>query len=64
MYASGAERCLALFVAPHVVSAKGRILILIVWTVLLVIAVIGLFKVETNFSMEFFIPRDSYTERY
>ena len=50
--------------APKVVSVKGRIVILIVWAILIIIAITGLVRVETNFSMEFFIPRGSPIESY
>ena len=63
-YVSFAERFISTKFAPAVLSKRGRKAVLIFWTLLLGISVYAFTQVETDFSMELFIPEGSNTEKY
>ena len=41
--------------APEVISNQGRIFILMLWTMLIAVSLLGISKVEQDFSLEFFL---------
>ena len=58
-YSSCMERVLGGCFAPCLVSNKGRVSVLIGWTLAGVAASIGIKLLESNFSVEFFVPKGS-----
>ena len=63
-YASGMEKVFAKFIAPFVLSNIGRICVLLVWTFGISVAFFGITLLESNFSTDFFIPKETMTRRY
>ena len=50
--------------AERVLSLPGRLTVLIAWSIFFIVAAFGVSQVSTGFSMELFIPEDSYTEKF
>ena len=63
-YASSAERVIATVFAPSILTREGRGTILVSWCLLAVWAVYGITQMKSTFSMEFFIPKGSYTDMF
>ena len=63
-YASYIEEIIAEQIAPETMTSQGRIVILLIWALALVCSVSGILKLEMDFSMEYFIPRDSILKDY
>ena len=58
------EYLIARFYAPCIISNMGRLCILALWFTLILIASNGIRLLKSDFSMEFFIPKGSMTQRY
>ena len=58
------EKFFATVYSKKLLSVPGRITIIVIWAILTTIAMYGMLKVRTDFSMELFIPVDSSTEHY
>ena len=58
------ERFIARVFAPENMTFQGRVVVLTVWTILAICAMLGASKLETNFSVEYFIPNGSEAEKY
>ena len=63
-YASGMEKVFAKFLAPYVLSNIGRVCVLVAWAVGIATACYGITQLESNFSTDFFLPKESMTRRY
>ena len=50
--------------APEVLTHQGRILVISLWVVVGSVMLYGGYRVETNFTMEFFIPPDSNVDKF
>ena len=64
LYSSSAERIIADVFAPSILSKQGRITILVSWAILAVWAIYGMAQLKSTFSMEFFIPKGTYTDAF
>ena len=58
-YTSCMEKVFGSCCAPCLVSNKGRASVLIGWTLAVIAASIGIKLLESNFSVEFFVPEGS-----
>ena len=58
-YASYIEEIIAEQIAPETMTWQGRMVVLMAWALMLVCSFAGISKLEMDFSMEYFIPRDS-----
>ena len=56
------EKVFAKFVAPCVISNKGRISVILLLTFGLTFTSIGFYLLKSHFTVEFFIPDGSMTE--
>ena len=63
-YSSNLEKFMATRFAPKLLTRAGRITVLIVYIIFALIALYACLHVETNFTMEYFIPEGSYTWGY
>ena len=63
-YASTIEKLFARFIAPCMVSNIGRICVISLWCVAILVAYNGVRELKSDFSIEFFIPKGSMTQRY
>ena len=63
-YGGNVEKFIATIFAPEVMTHQGRILVLFTWIVMSIVMLNGALSLETNFSMEFFIPPGSNADKY
>ena len=54
-YASSIEGSIAQYLAPEVLSKQGRIMIILIWSIMIVFSTIGARQITSNFSLEFFL---------
>ena len=58
------EKVFAEILAPCFLSNIGRVCVLVAWAFAIAAAYYGLTQLDSNFSTEFFLPKDSITRRY
>lgn len=63
-YSSAVERMMETVFAPSILSDKGIKTIVLTWSLLGVWAVYGITQMKSTFSMEFFIPKGSLTDKF
>ena len=63
-YPSFTEKFLAVYVAPELLSENGRISVLAIWTILTVVALLGIPFLSIEFDINFFISEDKYAFQY
>ena len=63
-YSSAVERMMATVFAPSILNDKGIKTIILTWALLAVWAVYGITQMKSTFSMEFFIPKGSLTDKF
>ena len=50
--------------ALEIMTFQGRTVVLTIWCLIAVCAILGAKNLETNFSVELFIPEDSISDKY
>ena len=50
--------------SPKLLTSLGRKLVFVVWSIMTILSVYAIVYVDTNFSMDLFIPEGTYTEGY
>ena len=58
------EKVFTKYFAPCVISNKGRISVIFLLSLGLTVASIGIYLLQSHFTVEFFITKGSITEQY
>jgi hypothetical protein len=63
-YASAVEKFLSTVYAEKILTVPGRVSILGVWAILAAMSIYGACNMNTDFSMEMFIPEGTNTDKF
>ena len=63
-YFSSSEKFFGEVFAPRLVSIKGRIATIVIWTLMSAASLYGMMSVETNFSATYFIPDGTPSKQF
>lgn len=63
-YPSATERFLATKVAPELLSDNGRISVIVIWTIITIVAALGIPNLDIEFDISYFIDETKYIYSY
>ena len=63
-FASIVEKFCTVGFAPSLLSKVGRVAVLIIWAIWAGVEIYGIYRMRTDFSIEFFLPQDTATYDY